>query len=94
MADQIVQINDTGRRINLISNGGALQRGLLSHKVFQEIGEVCGGWLATLEETKLRNHMKWARILVANEGKSIPKEVAISQNGIKFYIPIWSESKP
>lgn len=50
--------------------------------------------MATEEETKLRTHMKWARILVANEGKNIPKEVAISQNGIKFYIPIWSESKP
>ncbi|WMV43043.1 hypothetical protein MTR67_036428 [Solanum verrucosum] len=28
MADQIVQINGTGRRINSISNGGALQRGV------------------------------------------------------------------
>lgn len=45
-------------------------------------------------EIKLENHMKWARILIANKGKSTPKEVAISQNGLKFYILIWSESKP
>lgn len=67
---------------------------LWSHKVFQVIGEVCGEWLATEEETELRNHMKWARILVANEGKSILKEVAISHNGLKFCIPIWAESNP
>lgn len=50
--------------------------------------------MATEEETELRNHMKWARILIANEGKSIPKEVAISHNGLKFYITIWVESNP
>ncbi|KAG5585484.1 hypothetical protein H5410_045918 [Solanum commersonii] len=47
---------------------------LWSQKVFQEIGGVCGGWIATEEETKIKNHMKWARILVANDGRKIPKE--------------------
>lgn len=40
------------------------------------------------EETKLK-YMKWARILVVNEEKNIPKEVAIFQNSLKFYILIW-----
>ncbi|KAG5622396.1 hypothetical protein H5410_007614 [Solanum commersonii] len=67
---------------------------LWSKKVFKEIGEICGGWVATEEETELKNHMKWARILVSNDGSSIPREVAISRNGVKYHFPIWAECKP
>lgn len=67
---------------------------LWSHKVFYEIGQLCGGWVATEEETEIRNHMKWARILVANDGRSIPNEVTIVHNGITFVISIWVENKP
>ncbi|KAG5621166.1 hypothetical protein H5410_006384 [Solanum commersonii] len=67
---------------------------LWSKKVFQEIREICGGWLATEEETELKNHMKWARILVANDGSSIPREVEVSRNGTKFHLPIWPECLP
>ncbi|KAF3653274.1 putative plastid-lipid-associated protein 8, chloroplastic [Capsicum annuum] len=66
---------------------------LWSQKVFQEIGNLCGDWVATEEETELKNHMKWARILVSNDGRNIPKEVVISRNGVKYYFPIWSGSK-
>jgi len=45
---------------------------LWSHQVFVEIGQLCGGWVATEEETELKNHMKWARILVADDGINIP----------------------
>lgn len=41
---------------------------LWSHHVFAEIGQLFGGRVATEEETELKNHMKWARILVANDG--------------------------
>ena len=64
---------------------------LWSERVFQEIENLCGGWVATEEETKLRNHMNWARILVANDGRNIPKEVSISRNGVIFHFPIWFE---
>jgi len=67
---------------------------LWSQKVFQEIGEVRGGWIATEEETELKNHMKWARILVASDGRKIPKEVSIECNGITYHFPIWVECKP
>uniref|UniRef100_A0A0V0IPF3 Putative ovule protein n=1 Tax=Solanum chacoense TaxID=4108 RepID=A0A0V0IPF3_SOLCH len=67
---------------------------LWSKTVFQEIGEICGGWVATEEETKLKNHMKWARIQVANDGSKIPKEVAVLWNDIKFYFQIWPECSP
>ncbi|WMV37397.1 hypothetical protein MTR67_030782 [Solanum verrucosum] len=67
---------------------------LWSKKVFKEIGEICEGWVATEEEIELKNHMKWARILVSNDGSSIPREVAISRNGVKYHFPIWAECKP
>lgn len=37
--------------------------------------------MATEKETDLKNHMKWARILVANDGRNIPKGVSILQDG-------------
>lgn len=66
---------------------------LWSQKTFREIGEFCGGWVATEEESELKNHLKWARILVENDGRSLPREVVITQGGITYYIPIWPESK-
>ncbi|KAG5591837.1 hypothetical protein H5410_042351 [Solanum commersonii] len=45
------------------------------------------------EETELKNHMKWARILVANDGRSIPKEVTVAHKGVIFHLPIWMECK-
>lgn len=61
---------------------------LWPQKVLQEIGEVRGGWIATEEETELKDHMKWARILMA------PKEVSIEWNRITDYFQIWIECKP
>ncbi|WMV46345.1 hypothetical protein MTR67_039730 [Solanum verrucosum] len=65
---------------------------LWSSQVFQEIGNLCGGWLATEEETELKNHMMWARILVENDGRNIPKEVSVSRYGVVYHFPIWAES--
>ncbi|KAG5614257.1 hypothetical protein H5410_014081 [Solanum commersonii] len=55
-------------------------------KVFQEIGEVCGGWIASEEETKLKNYM--------NEDREIPKEFSIERNEITCHFSIWVECKP
>lgn len=63
------------------------------NKVFQETGKICGGWVATEEETELRNHMKWAGILVANDRRYVPREVSITQNGLEYFFPNWVESK-
>ncbi|KAF3625895.1 putative mannosyl-oligosaccharide 1,2-alpha-mannosidase MNS3-like [Capsicum annuum] len=38
--------------------------------------------------------MKWARILVSNDGSSIPREVVISRNGVMYHFPIWAECQP
>ncbi|XP_070012336.1 uncharacterized protein [Nicotiana sylvestris] len=66
---------------------------LWSQKIFKEIGDLCGGWLATEEETDLKNHLKWARIKIAGDGRKTPNEVGIERDGIKFFIPIWAESQ-
>lgn len=64
---------------------------LWSPKVFKEVGEVCGGWLETEEETELKNHLKWARIKVRGDGTSIPKIVKIEIEGVLFEIQVWCE---
>lgn len=65
---------------------------LLSHKSFKAIGEFCGGWIETEEETQLRNHPKWARIKILGDGTSIPEEVTIESGGFFFTTQIWAEA--
>uniref|UniRef100_A0A0V0IP25 Putative ovule protein n=1 Tax=Solanum chacoense TaxID=4108 RepID=A0A0V0IP25_SOLCH len=65
---------------------------LWSSQVFQEIGNLCGGWVATEEETELKNHMMVGRILVENDGRNIPREVSIPRYGVVYHFPIRAES--
>ncbi|KAG5624666.1 hypothetical protein H5410_009884 [Solanum commersonii] len=65
---------------------------LWSPNVFKAVGDFCGGWLKTGEETELRNHLKWARILVKANGISILKLVKIVFEGIKYIIQVWDET--
>lgn len=55
------------------------------------IGDKCGGWLETKEETELRNHLRWARIKVKGPQVLIPAKVEIENEGMIFSILIWSE---
>lgn len=41
---------------------------LWTDETFHEIGDLWGGWLAMEEETKLRNHLKCARIEIREDG--------------------------
>lgn len=65
---------------------------LWSQRIFKEVGDLCGGWLQTVEETKLRNHLKWARIKVKGDGDSIPKTVDLIHEGFHLQNPdlVWS----
>ncbi|PHU25136.1 hypothetical protein BC332_03468 [Capsicum chinense] len=53
---------------------------LWSEKVMKQIGDECGGWLETEEETMLKNHLRWARIKAparyrkVNGGKLVQRE--------------------
>ncbi|TMW96748.1 hypothetical protein EJD97_006859, partial [Solanum chilense] len=64
---------------------------LWTEETIHEIGELCGWWLATEKETKLRNHLKWARIETQGDDRSMPTEVTITREGVNFIIPIWVE---
>ncbi|KAF3652347.1 hypothetical protein FXO37_17559 [Capsicum annuum] len=45
---------------------------LWTDDIFHEIGELCGGLPVTEEETELRNYLKWARIELRGDDRSIP----------------------
>ncbi|KAG5574849.1 hypothetical protein H5410_054983 [Solanum commersonii] len=61
-------------------------------KIFKVIGDFCGGWVETEEETQLRNHLKWARIRINGDGAYIPKEVTI--DGLICYNDANSRESP
>ncbi|KAG5576516.1 hypothetical protein H5410_056650 [Solanum commersonii] len=63
---------------------------LWSEKTFKAIGDQCGGWLETKEETSLKNYLKWARLKIRG-GQRVPSEVIIEDKGLIYIIPIWSE---
>ncbi|KAG5589820.1 hypothetical protein H5410_040334 [Solanum commersonii] len=44
---------------------------LWAQKPFKAIGDFCGGWVETEEETHLRNHLKWARIKINGDGSCL-----------------------
>lgn len=55
-----------------------------TEKIFKAIGDHCGGWLETEEETSLKNHLKWARNKIKGDGTSAPKEIKIADKGLPF----------
>lgn len=65
---------------------------LWSQFFFRIIGEYCGGWAETEEETALQNHIKWARIGVHGDGSNISKEVTIENKGVLFTMQLWAEA--
>lgn len=50
-------------------------------KVFREIGNFCGGFLAVDEETRERKHLRWARIAILAVPAKIPASVKILASG-------------
>lgn len=54
---------------------------LWSQEIFKNIGDYCGGWIQTEEETELRNHLKWARVLIRGDGEDVPKSVKVDFKG-------------
>lgn len=56
------------------------------------VRDFCGGWIRKEEETELRNHLEWARVLVKGGESRIPKEVKIECEGVGYVIQIWDET--
>ncbi|KAG5611271.1 hypothetical protein H5410_022552 [Solanum commersonii] len=63
-----------------------------SQSTFKAIGDFCGGWIETEEETQLQNHLKWAKIKVKGDGSNIPREVTIDDGSLWYTMQIWIES--
>lgn len=62
------------------------------HHTFKAIGDFCGGWIETEEETQLRNHLKWARIRIKGKGSNVPKEVTIDDGSLLYTMQVWTEA--
>ncbi|KAH0729739.1 hypothetical protein KY290_000867 [Solanum tuberosum] len=92
------------RANNLCLTGGLRRLGLIqptplglplqlwSENIMKEIGDKCGGWLATEEETTIKNHLRWARIKVKGPIENIPREVEIQDGCLIFSLPVWVEA--
>ncbi|KAG5616441.1 hypothetical protein H5410_016265 [Solanum commersonii] len=65
---------------------------LWSRPIMKEIGDRCGGWIESEEETDIKNHLRWARIRVKGTAKKIPTSIEIADEENIFSLPIWVES--
>ncbi|KAH0722376.1 hypothetical protein KY290_005057 [Solanum tuberosum] len=65
---------------------------LWSRLIMKEIGDWCGGWIETEEETDLKNHLRWARIRVKGLTKKILLSIEIANEENIFSLPIWVEA--
>uniref|UniRef100_A0A3Q7GJC9 Uncharacterized protein n=1 Tax=Solanum lycopersicum TaxID=4081 RepID=A0A3Q7GJC9_SOLLC len=63
-----------------------------SNKMFKQIGDRCGGFIKTEEETTLKNHLHWAQIKIHGDGKKVSREIELTSDGYVYAIPIWVES--
>lgn len=69
---------------------------LWSRKVFQEIGDLCGDWIKTKEETELKNHLsgQGKDSGEKNNRRNLPGEVSVDFDGMAYFFTIWVGSKP
>lgn len=50
---------------------------LWSQTTFKRVSDMCGGWIGTEEQTKLKNHLHSARIKVKGDGRAVPQEIRV-----------------
>ncbi|KAK4721530.1 hypothetical protein R3W88_011763 [Solanum pinnatisectum] len=65
-----------------------------SERTFKVIGIMCGGFVATNEETKRRNHLYWARICVKKSGTVLPNKIKLGVGNRNFEIMILIDTHP
>ncbi|KAK6804198.1 hypothetical protein RDI58_001982 [Solanum bulbocastanum] len=59
-----------------------------SESTFKVIGNMCGGFVDTDEDTKRRNHLYWARICVKKSGTVLPNKIKLEVGDWNFDITI------
>ncbi|GFS31727.1 hypothetical protein Acr_00g0018900 [Actinidia rufa] len=71
---------DTGRKQDIVE------------ELFRALGDRCGGYITTAEETLSRDHAEWARICVRGTGSSILATLSIGMGSLVYVCPVWAES--
>ena len=67
---------------------------LWTTEIFRKIGDVCGGFVAVDEVTKMKKEVKWARLLIKLSGKVRPSAVNILEGPRAYELQIWWEIPP
>uniref|UniRef100_M1D9L9 Uncharacterized protein n=1 Tax=Solanum tuberosum TaxID=4113 RepID=M1D9L9_SOLTU len=65
---------------------------LWNDKVMKKIGDLCGRWLETEEETQLKNHLRWTQLRVMGPREKILSNIEISDGDLIFTLPVWIEA--
>ncbi|GFZ00894.1 hypothetical protein Acr_14g0005290 [Actinidia rufa] len=65
---------------------------LWSKELFRALGDRCGGYIMTAEETLRRDHAEWAIICVRGTRSSIPATLSIEMGSLVYVCPVWAES--
>ncbi|OIT21506.1 hypothetical protein A4A49_34292 [Nicotiana attenuata] len=63
-----------------------------SESSFRVIGELCGGFVDTDEDTKKRTHLHWARICVNKSIEDIPSKLELKVGELSYEISIISDA--
>lgn len=63
-----------------------------SQKILKLIGDQCGGFMETEQETMLKNHLHWAWIKVRGDGKLVPTEIEVTSVELVYTILVWVET--
>ncbi|GFZ11267.1 hypothetical protein Acr_22g0006650 [Actinidia rufa] len=65
---------------------------LWSEELFRALGDRCGGYITTAEETMHREHVQWVRICVRGKGGSILATLMVGMGSLAYVCPIWVEA--
>ncbi|KAA8541305.1 hypothetical protein F0562_025268 [Nyssa sinensis] len=62
--------------------------------LFQKLGNLCGGFVAMDKDTKFKNHLCCARVLVRRSKRDVPASIRLKVREGGFEIPVWFEGGP
>ena len=62
--------------------------------MFKKLGDYCGGFVAVDEDIVLLSHLRWARILVKSDWRTMPDSLQVIVGFSSFSIHLWWEAPP
>ena len=67
---------------------------LWERDILRKIGDACGGFLAIDHQTEKMEDLQWARLLVKQNGGSLPSLVEVWSDGCCYAVTLWWEIRP